>query len=91
MGSSVTWGRTDRPSAAAYDAPAIAAGRWPRRSDGGAGALARPAAIVAGWMASPPHRGILLSARFTKLGVGIATRALPGGMVSTTVTADFGS
>jgi uncharacterized protein YkwD len=57
----------------------------------GSGALARPAAIVAGWMASPPHRAIVLSARFRKLGVGIATQPQPGGMVATTVTADFGS
>jgi uncharacterized protein YkwD len=56
----------------------------------GSGRLARPAAIVAGWMASPPHRSIVLGARFRKLGVGSATEPGPGGMVAATVTADFG-
>ncbi len=35
------------------------------------GGQARPAAIVHTWMASPPHRQILLSAAYRMIGVGI--------------------
>ena len=56
----------------------------------GSGRLAEPAAIVAGWMASPPLRSIVLGGRFRTLGVGSATEPAPGGLVAATVTADFG-
>jgi uncharacterized protein YkwD len=38
----------------------------------GRGAQATSAAIVAAWLRSPAHRGILLDRRFRELGVGIA-------------------
>lgn len=34
--------------------------------------LATPAAIVAAWMHSPPHRAIILNRRFREIGVGVA-------------------
>ena len=34
--------------------------------------LGTPAAIVAAWMDSPPHRAIILNARFREIGVGVA-------------------
>jgi uncharacterized protein YkwD len=34
--------------------------------------LGTPAAIVAAWMKSPPHRAIILSGRFREIGVGVA-------------------
>ena len=57
----------------------------------GSGSLATPAAIVDGWMNSPPHRAILLDAGFRKIGLGVAAGS-PDGMVgAATVTADFGA
>jgi uncharacterized protein YkwD len=40
----------------------------------GCGSLATPAAIVRRWLASPPHRAILLSGR-SRVGVGISGRS----------------
>jgi uncharacterized protein YkwD len=39
----------------------------------GCGSLSTPASIVGAWMASPPHRAILLSGR-SRVGVGVAGR-----------------
>ena len=55
----------------------------------GAGTLATPAAIVQGWMTSPPHRAILLG-RFRKVGLGVASGSPVGIAGAATVTADFG-
>jgi uncharacterized protein YkwD len=44
----------------------------------GAGPKATPAQIVSAWMASPPHRANILSARWRNIGIGIA----PGAPVS---------
>ncbi len=43
----------------------------------GSGALASPAHIVAEWMASPPHRAIILTSYYRDAGVGVDP-ALPG-------------
>jgi uncharacterized protein YkwD len=55
----------------------------------GSGAQARPAAIVAAWMASPPHRAIILDGRFDVVGLGVAPGSPVGAGGSATVTADF--
>jgi uncharacterized protein YkwD len=55
----------------------------------GSGTLATPAAIVQGWMNSPPHRAILLG-RFRKVGLGVASGSPVGMAGAATVTADFG-
>jgi uncharacterized protein YkwD len=41
----------------------------------GCGTLSTPAATVRGWLASPPHRAIVLSRAFTRVGVGFARGA----------------
>ena len=56
----------------------------------GAGALATPAAIVQGWLDSPPHRAIMLGAGFRRVGLGAATGSPSGLAGAATVTADFG-
>jgi uncharacterized protein YkwD len=56
----------------------------------GAGELATPAAIVEGWMESPPHRAILLGGGFRRVGLGVATGSPSGMPGAATVTADFG-
>jgi uncharacterized protein YkwD len=55
----------------------------------GAGTLSTPAAIVEGWMNSPPHRAILLGG-FRKVGLGVASGSPVGMSGAATVTADFG-
>lgn len=55
----------------------------------GAGALATAAAIVSGWMDSPPHRAIILDGRFRQLGLGVALGSPAGMAAAATVTADF--
>jgi uncharacterized protein YkwD len=55
----------------------------------GSGAQARPAAIVSAWMASPPHRAIILDASFDAVGLGVAPGSPVGGGGAATVTADF--
>jgi uncharacterized protein YkwD len=57
----------------------------------GSGDLATPSAIVAGWMASPPHHAILLAAQFRRIGIGVASGSPEGTPAAATVTADFGS
>ena len=39
----------------------------------GCARFATPAATVRGWLASPPHRRLLLSHRYTVIGAGVAT------------------
>jgi uncharacterized protein YkwD len=53
-------------------------------------ALKQPAAMVRGWMASPPHAANILSPAFRDVGIGVAmgTPFGPGGV---TYTADFGA
>jgi uncharacterized protein YkwD len=41
----------------------------------GCGGLGVPSAALAGWLASPPHRAIVLGAKFTRAGVGLAAGA----------------
>jgi uncharacterized protein YkwD len=63
----------------------------------GSGAKSTPAAVVAKWMASPPHRADILRPAFREIGVGIAdgapiepsARSDPGA-ASATYTTDFG-
>jgi uncharacterized protein YkwD len=60
----------------------------------GTGTDATPAAIVAAWMASPPHRQIMLSSGFHDVGVGAAAAApatLAEGQSGATYTVDFGA
>ena len=57
----------------------------------GSGELSTPAAIVAGWMASPPHHAILLTPQFRRIGLGVASGSPEGDADSATVTADFGT
>jgi uncharacterized protein YkwD len=56
------------------------------------GALTSPASIVAGWMASPTHRGNILYRRFRNIGIGLAPGDPSGaaGAQAVTVTTDFG-
>jgi uncharacterized protein YkwD len=56
----------------------------------GSGSLATPVAIVDQWLQSPPHRAILLSAAFRRIGLGVATGSPAGVPSAATVTADFG-
>ena len=50
--------------------------------------MATPAAAVAGWMRSPPHRRVILG-RYREIGVGVAT-GIPSGGPGTTYAADLG-
>jgi uncharacterized protein YkwD len=56
----------------------------------GSGELSTPAAIVQGWMDSPPHHAILMSGAFDRIGLGAALGSPAGIGQSATVTADFG-
>jgi uncharacterized protein YkwD len=51
----------------------------------------RPAAIVANWMASPPHRAAILDPRLRITGIGVAFTAPDGQRPGATVTEDFAS
>jgi uncharacterized protein YkwD len=53
-------------------------------------AKATPAAVVAKWMASPPHRADILRPAFTQIGVGIALGAPAVAGPGATYTTDFG-
>jgi uncharacterized protein YkwD len=82
----------------------IAGSGWMRRRRGwavgedlawGTGDRGTPAGLVAAWMASPPHRTVLLDPAYRVTGVGIAS-GVPvaggaGGGAGVTCTADFGS
>ncbi|HEY7953443.1 MAG TPA: CAP domain-containing protein [Solirubrobacteraceae bacterium] len=57
------------------------------------GPFATPAAMVAAWMNSPPHRAIILTARFRDVGVGVtpaAPSSLAQGLSGATYTLEFG-
>jgi uncharacterized protein YkwD len=58
----------------------------------GRGPDAAPEAIVRAWLQSPSHRRVVLSARYRRVGIGIA-RGTPAGVAApgVTYTADFGS
>jgi uncharacterized protein YkwD len=59
----------------------------------GTGARATPAALVDEWLASPPHRHILLDPGFRELGVGVAAgapRSVSSGLPGATYSVDFG-
>jgi uncharacterized protein YkwD len=43
----------------------------------GTGTLSTPQAMVEGWMNSPPHRRIILTARYRNVGAGVAPSAPP--------------
>ena len=60
----------------------------------GTDAQATPAAMVAAWMNSPPHREILLTEEFRDVGVGVspaAPAALAAGRPGATYTVEFGA
>jgi uncharacterized protein YkwD len=56
----------------------------------GTGSLGTPAAIVRGWMNSPPHRAVILSRRFREAGVGVARGVPVGAGEGATFTLDAG-
>ncbi|MEX2211666.1 MAG: CAP domain-containing protein [Gaiellaceae bacterium] len=55
----------------------------------GAGASARPAAIVRSWLASPGHRAVLLRPGFRRVGVAAPTGNFRGVANARVVAADF--
>jgi uncharacterized protein YkwD len=57
------------------------------------GPLATPAGMVEAWMHSPPHREIILTARFRDIGVGVtpaAPSSLANGLEGATYTLELG-
>ena len=48
--------------------------------------ISTPAQILGDWMASPPHRRVILSRRFTQMGMGIAFGSPLGGPAAEAVT-----
>ena len=59
----------------------------------GSGTDATPAAIVAAWMASPPHRANILQGEFRDTGMGVSPHlpsSFAGGQVGAIYTEDFG-
>ena len=60
----------------------------------GQGALGKPRAIVAAWMASPGHRANILRGAFREIGIGIAPGAPMAGLAgdpAVTYTNEFGT
>jgi uncharacterized protein YkwD len=55
----------------------------------GTGSAASAAGIVQAWMASPPHRAVILDGRFRELGLGVAG-GLPQGGAGATFVLDAG-
>jgi uncharacterized protein YkwD len=55
----------------------------------GSGGYATPAAMVAAWMNSAPHRANILMPSYRSVGVGVASRT-PSGGAGATYTVDFG-
>jgi uncharacterized protein YkwD len=66
---------------------------WAAQNIGwGTAELATPAAMVNGWMLSPPHREIMLTGGYRDIGVGVAPAApssLGEGLPGATYTVDF--
>jgi uncharacterized protein YkwD len=56
----------------------------------GTGWFGTPHGIVNGWLESPPHRALILDARFRVVGVGSRVGAFAGYERAAVVTADFG-
>src|SRR5690242_2520494 len=56
----------------------------------GTAELSTPAAIVAAWMASPPHHAVLMAPYFRRIGLGVASGSPEGDADGETVTADLG-
>jgi uncharacterized protein YkwD len=55
------------------------------------GAVATPDRLMGAWMASPPHRAVILDRRYRQLGVGVDLAAPTAGVRDgVTVTLDFG-
>jgi len=55
------------------------------------GAAATPDFLMDAWMASPPHRAVILDRRYRQLGVGVDLAAPTAGVQdAVTVTLDFG-
>jgi uncharacterized protein YkwD len=57
----------------------------------GSGGWSKPAGIVSLWMASPPHRKVILTPGLRKIGVGIAIGTFAGQAGTGMTTADFSS
>jgi uncharacterized protein YkwD len=58
----------------------------------GVGERAAPQAVVAAWLASPPHRRVLLGRAYRVVGIGVAVGTpFAGGSAGRTFTTDFGS
>ena len=55
----------------------------------GSGSYAAPASIVKQWMASPPHRAMILTASFKRIGLGLASGTFQGTNGTVMATADF--
>jgi len=73
----------DAPPSGRSAARLIASSRYAAHSAGlstgqnigwGTGANATPASLVRAWMASPPHRALILAGAFQDVGVAISTR-----------------
>ena len=56
----------------------------------GSGSLATPASRVRGWMHSPPHRAILLSAAYREVGIGVRRGSPPNAGAGATYVGEFG-
>ena len=86
--------RPPTASAAATRCARTGPGPSVRRSSPRSGALTAREA-VARWLASPGHRGILLSTQWREVGIGVARSPLAGGafdnLPTTVATADFGA
>ena len=55
----------------------------------GSGTYAAPTSIVKQWMASPPHRAMILTAAFKRIGLGLASGTYQGTTGTVMATADF--
>jgi uncharacterized protein YkwD len=55
----------------------------------GSGTYSSPASIVEQWMQSPPHRAIILTAGFKRIGLGLASGTFKGSAATVMATADF--
>jgi uncharacterized protein YkwD len=82
------WTLTDRVRWTGYLA---GTGDWSLGEDiaWGTGALGTPAAIVRAWMASPPHRAVVLGRSFREAGVGIARGVPLDGVAGADIGATF--